>query len=609
MSNELQKAPEKQDIRGLITSEQMRGKIAEVLPKYLTAEQMTRVMAGTIARVPKLAECTTASLLNALMLCAQAGILPDGRNAHLLPFKCYNKELECNEMLVQVIFDYKGLIQIAERNGVQNIRAIAVHEKDVFEYGMEGANVTFKWKPDSIGDRGKLVAFAATCIRDGNTDVEVMTKDEVDAIRKRSKASSSGPWVTDYAEMGKKGLALDTPIPTTSGWTTMGEIQKGDVVFDMHGNPSEVLDISEIKQIQCFRVNFANGESIVCDDEHRWVARIGNSDAHRHTYKTHTVNEIYEAKLDGLSVTIPMQGVLETPEAELPIDPYILGYWLGDGTSRAASITCGEPDRDHVVGIVEKSKYSLGKIGVDKRNGVLCVRVKNGLLEDLRALGVLSNKHVPSIYLRASANQRLSLLAGLMDSDGHLDKERGRAHFCNKNKRLADAVAELVSTLGDSPQVGMQKINGFGVTCDAHIVKWKPSICPCRLPRKAANFKARKIAKYRGIASVEMVATVPTKCIAVSGDTKTYLAGRSMCTTHNTVLRRMSKRWPLSPEQAAALDTEAKAETIPVQSVHVPKFSESEVTKSIFGTPEKQLAEIKDSEKTTDTELADHDLM
>jgi recombination protein RecT len=204
MSNELEKAPEKQDIRGLITSEQMRGKIAEVLPKYLTAEQMTRVMAGTIARVPKLAECTTASLLNALMLCAQAGILPDGRNAHLLPFKCYNKELECNEMLVQVIFDYKGLIQIAERNGVQNIRAIAVHEKDVFDYGMEGANVTFKWKPDFIGDRGKLVAFAATCIRDGNTDVEVMTKDEVDAIRKRSKASSSGPWVTDYAEMGKK---------------------------------------------------------------------------------------------------------------------------------------------------------------------------------------------------------------------------------------------------------------------------------------------------------------------------------------------------------------------------------------------------------------------
>lgn len=193
MSNELQKAP-KQDIRSLITSDEMRGKIAEVLPKYLTAEQMTRVMVGTIARVPKLAECTPASLLNALMLCAQAGLLPDGRNAHLIPYG--------NN--VQVIFDYKGLVQIAERNGVQNIRAIAVHEKDVFEYGMDGANVTFKWQPNFLGDRGELVAFAATCIRDGNTDVEVMTKAEVDAIRKRSKASSSGPWVTDYAEMGKK---------------------------------------------------------------------------------------------------------------------------------------------------------------------------------------------------------------------------------------------------------------------------------------------------------------------------------------------------------------------------------------------------------------------
>jgi len=193
MSNELQKTP-KQDIRSLITSDQMRGKIAEVLPKYLTAEQMTRVMVGTIARVPKLAECTPASLLNALMLCAQAGLLPDGRNAHLIPYGS----------TVQVIFDYKGLVQIAERNGVQNIRAIAVHKNDVFEYGMDGANVTFKWQPNFLGDRGELVAFAATCIRDGNTDVEVMTKAEVDAIRKRSKASGSGPWVTDYAEMGKK---------------------------------------------------------------------------------------------------------------------------------------------------------------------------------------------------------------------------------------------------------------------------------------------------------------------------------------------------------------------------------------------------------------------
>ena len=184
----------KNDIRALLTSEEMRTKIGEVLPKYLTAEQITRVMVGTIARVPKLAECTPASLLNALMLCAQAGILPDGRNAHLIPYG----------QTVTVIFDYKGLIQIAERNGVQNIRAIAIHEKDVFDYGIDGAKVVFTWKPNMREDRGEIIAFAGTCIRDGNADVEVMTKAEVDAIRKRSKASGSGPWVTDYSEMGKK---------------------------------------------------------------------------------------------------------------------------------------------------------------------------------------------------------------------------------------------------------------------------------------------------------------------------------------------------------------------------------------------------------------------
>ncbi|MFM7011871.1 MAG: recombinase RecT, partial [Betaproteobacteria bacterium] len=153
-----------------------------------------RVMVGTMARVPKLAECTPASLLNALMLCAQAGLLPDGRNAHLIPYGSN----------VQVIFDYKGLVQIAERNGIQNIRAIAIHENDALEYRMDGANVVFNWTPDFLKDRGEIVAFAATCIRDGNTDVEIMTKAEVDAIRKRSKSGNSGTWVTDYAEMGKK---------------------------------------------------------------------------------------------------------------------------------------------------------------------------------------------------------------------------------------------------------------------------------------------------------------------------------------------------------------------------------------------------------------------
>ena len=194
MSTELQKAPARQDIKTLITSDGMREKIAEVLPKYLTAEQLTRVMVGTMARVPKLAECTPASLLNALMLCAQAGLLPDGRNAHLIPYG--------NN--VQVIFDYKGLVQIAERNGIQNIRAMTIHEKDILEYRMDGANVVFNWAPDFLKDRGEIVAFAATCMRDGNTDVEIMTRAEVDAIRKRSKSGNSGPWVTDYAEMGKK---------------------------------------------------------------------------------------------------------------------------------------------------------------------------------------------------------------------------------------------------------------------------------------------------------------------------------------------------------------------------------------------------------------------
>lgn len=185
---------QKHDIRTLLASDAVRAKVAEVLPKYLTAENITRVMLATVARVPKLAQCSPDSLLNGLMLCAQAGLVPDGRFAHLIP---YGDQ-------VQVIFDYKGLVNLAERNGVQNIRAMTVHDNDEFDFIITDGKPVVTHRVNWRKPRGEMFAVYATCIRDGNMDVEVMQKEEVDAIRKRSRAGNSGPWVTDYNEMAKK---------------------------------------------------------------------------------------------------------------------------------------------------------------------------------------------------------------------------------------------------------------------------------------------------------------------------------------------------------------------------------------------------------------------
>lgn len=184
----------RKDIRTLIQSDTVKQQMAMVLPKHLSADRMARVACTAILKTPKLTQCKPESLLQALMLCSQAGLEPDGRNAHLIP---YGDQ-------VQVIFDWKGLVSLARRNGIENIAAEIVCDNDTFEWYRDADGLHFKHLVDWRKPRGEM--FAAYCIwKDSNQfDGEVMTRDEVEGIRKRSRAGNSGPWVTDFNEMAKK---------------------------------------------------------------------------------------------------------------------------------------------------------------------------------------------------------------------------------------------------------------------------------------------------------------------------------------------------------------------------------------------------------------------
>lgn len=184
----------KRDIKALLQSDTVKSQLALALPKWLTADRMARVACTAVIKSPKLLDCKPESLLQAVMLCAQAGLEPDGRSAHLIP---YGDQ-------VQVIFDYKGLVALAERNGVECIYADRVCENDEFEAIVVDGEKKLTHKVDWKKPRGAAYAYYTSCRRNGRLDYEVMTKEEVDAVRKRSKASGSGPWVTDYDEMAKK---------------------------------------------------------------------------------------------------------------------------------------------------------------------------------------------------------------------------------------------------------------------------------------------------------------------------------------------------------------------------------------------------------------------
>jgi recombination protein RecT len=185
---------QKRTVADLINSEKTRAEIAKVLPKHLTPERMTRVALTATMRNPKLLECTPASLMNALLTCSQAGLEPDGRLAHLIPYG----------NVVQVIFDYKGLVTLALRNGAESVFADKVCEFDTFDAYVENGDKKLNHRPNWAKERGTAVCYYSVCKRNGEVDWEVMTVEEVESIRDRSKAAKSGPWVTDFDEMAKK---------------------------------------------------------------------------------------------------------------------------------------------------------------------------------------------------------------------------------------------------------------------------------------------------------------------------------------------------------------------------------------------------------------------
>jgi recombination protein RecT len=197
--NELTTQSESGNIKGLIESDRFKLAVSAALPTHLKPERFIRVALTALTRTPKLAQCEQASFFQCLLTLSQFGLEPDGRNAHLIPFE--NRKRGVTEC--QVIIDYKGLVDLAMRSGkVAYIHADKVCANDRFEYDRGAIKthlINFK-EP-----RGDAYAYYAICrFKDETEKCEVMTKDEIEKIRARSRAGQSGPWQTDFDEMAKK---------------------------------------------------------------------------------------------------------------------------------------------------------------------------------------------------------------------------------------------------------------------------------------------------------------------------------------------------------------------------------------------------------------------
>lgn len=188
-------------VRALLARSDVREQIKLALPSHMTPERLLRIALTEVRRHPTLAECSQASLLSAVFSCAQLGLEPGGAlgHAYLVPYK---RE-------VQFILGYRGMIDLARRSGlIESLTAHAVFEGDRFEcvYGLlENLVHEPDWTNQNRTDPTKLrFVYAVARLTGGGVQFDVLSRAEIDAVRRRSKAGASGPWSTDYVPMALK---------------------------------------------------------------------------------------------------------------------------------------------------------------------------------------------------------------------------------------------------------------------------------------------------------------------------------------------------------------------------------------------------------------------
>ena len=320
-----------------------------------------------------------------------------------------------------------------------------------------------------------------------------------------------------------KALALDTPLPTPEGWTTMGEVAVGDRLLGADGRPTRVVGATEVMtDRRCYEVVFSDGSTIVADAEHGWLTEAPGS---RVSVKTteHIARTLCHrrASLRRSNHRVRNTAALTLPPAQLPLAPYALGSWLGDGHSAASRITSAQPEIAMYLS-AEEPRHS-------------------GVQTALRTLGVLGDKHVPAAYLRASERQRRELLAGLLDTDGTVTAG-GSVRLVVASQRLAMDTRELVVSLGYKCGVSTKPVRGRReARSTAFVVTFSANDDVFRLERKRLVHKERRSGRAaqigsRCIVDVRHVPSVPVRCVEVDTTDHLYLAGSSMVPTHNSTL-------------------------------------------------------------------------
>ena len=350
-----------------------------------------------------------------------------------------------------------------------------------------------------------------------------------------------------------KALSIDTEIPTPDGFKLMKDIEKGDHVFDKNGDSVKVLAVSDIMHDrECYKLIFDDETEIIADAEHLWEIFYAKESLKTKYHKILTTEEMFQDKYrksengkNYFNFKISINNEVDFENTEFPIDSYLLGVWLGDGTKVNTTLTLNKEDSSEILSYIDESYYVLSE--QDKRNNSSNFNIKkdvdnkqeNGFLNELRELNLINNKHIPKQCQTLSTKQRYALIQGLMDTDGYINKN-GDIEISQVKKNIILSLKQLLKSVGiktnfTEKEVKLPNSEEKKVYYYLRFTTDKPIF---KLERKRKllenNKENRNSRRSNFVKEIIKVDSVSVKCIMVDSPRQLFLASKGFIPTHNS---------------------------------------------------------------------------
>jgi len=357
-------------------------------------------------------------------------------------------------------------------------------------------------------------------------------------------------------------LDVETLVATPDGWRALKDIRANDLVYADDGTPAKVLATVDYDATECWEVVLSDGTSVVCDDSHRWDVRsYPHPDS---AWSTVTLQQIRTmARPSGHSgqawvpapsgqkawlyahgapkYEVPRPWAVDYPRRDLPLDPYLLGILLGNGTLGLQRMECRICISTSKAELVEEAQKVLPagcSLAPPPSSSPHTHRITPAGLGSpvrlgLERLGLLScrtrDRFIPEVYLTASIGQRTALLQGLMDTNGEVIPSATGAglRFCSASPQLTADVANLCRSLGGFALVHKPRVRNTRTPthlCGLRLPRW---VEPFRIRSKAEPYDARRSqatgARRRSIVDIRPAGKRPVRCITIEHPSERFI--------------------------------------------------------------------------------------